>query len=75
MPVTKLSLLPVDAGYDPRIVRVPILLPISATLLSVEFLNPRGDVCTATGSVEGVAKALRLAGFSVRFSARREDQP
>ncbi len=59
----KVSLLPLDVGFDLRITRTEVHLP--ANVKEVYYLDREGRQCTAAGPIEEIVKELESYGYNV----------
>jgi len=69
MTVLKLSLMPVDVGFDLRQGRLTSILP-DRRQLRVEFLDRNDKKTMAVGTAASVARQLRSAGYHVRIKGQ-----
>ncbi len=72
--MTKLSLLSLDVGFDPRVAHMAVVLP-DDDVLQVRFETPdRRQTCQVTGDRSAVSDALEDAGYTVRFAQSPDNE-
>ena len=59
----RVTLLPLDVGFDLRITRTLVHLPSNVT--EVYYLDREGMQCTAAGPIEEIVKELESFGYNV----------
>ncbi len=66
---------PFGRSLDARVRRYgqPIFIPVVPMVISVTYIDRKGNEVSLAGDAEHVAQILRKAGFCCRFSSRRQD--